>query len=1035
MLEKLATSVDKFLDIMTSSFGKKYITDYIDIETVNDENTLVSKDGSLISIIKVRGNLNLYDPSSYYEYSGILESKISALFQKSEHKMQIFFEYDHDNTEKELRDIMSESAKTCERLGISLEDVLQERQNNLLEYVCSESFYIALWTTSEGLSKQQGKNQKEKRLEFHKNNVVPLTTLGQDPLRASTEIIQQHNSFVSNMVSALADVNISTYQVNARSALREMRKCFDKKFTEEHWNPFIPGDTILPSVKRSTPSIETYDIMYPKISHQICPSEAKIIGQDVVEMGERIYSSVFFELFPQKIYSFQNLFVDARNQSLPWRYSLLISGGGLSGQHQFKAMIAHLLAFTNSGNRLMKNDIENLKEYKGAIVEVRATFTTWAPKNNVELLKTRYENLKNVLGKWGSPEVSKTTGDPIAAIASSALSSTQGNIGTKTAAPLKQILFMSPFSRPCSMWENGSVILRSPDGKIIPYEPFSSKQTTWVEVIVGKPGSGKSVLMSVFNLALCLNPGITDLPRIAILDIGYSSAGFVSLVKEALPDNLKHLVVHHTLKNSKEHAVNFFDTPAGCREPIASDRDFIINFVSLLATDPVKDSLDVGMSGLIMKVVDEVYYMKSDNVSPNEYDPSINYTVSKAIHDLEKEKGITLPKLVNKRENPDIRVTWWEIVDFLFDNGEEVASKYAQRYAVPKLVDLLEAVGADRIKNEYSEAEIASFTRNIKDAIGFYPLLTSETKFDFDVARIIAIDLNEVANGSGSIGERMTTVMYMVARFLLAKDFYIDEKIEGQVPTMTPTRIELRSNVPVKKYKDYHYKRGLSMKKEQKRLVYDEFHRVSTSKSAKYVVKQVEDDVRVGRKYQIDIMLGSQALTDFDKTLLGFTTGVFILDSGNKQMADNIKDLLGMDSDIMESVLRDKIKSPRKGGGVFLARFETTEGVFHTLASATLGPVEMWAFTTTAADVYVRNGLYRVMNSSDARKLLARYYKSGSIKSEVENIKEKMQRGHSGSSNEGVFKEFSQEEMSDIYEKILKELIEKAKNDGIAVKD
>lgn len=181
-------------------------------------------------------------------------------------------------------------------------------------------------------------------------------------------------------------------------------------------------------------------------------------------------------------------------------------------------------------------------------------------------------------------------------------------------------------------------------------------------------------------------------------------------------------------------------------------------------------------------------------------------------------------------------------------------------------------------------------------------------------------------------------------------------------------------------------------------------------------------------------MLGSQALTDFDKTLLGFTTGVFILDSGNKQMADNIKDLLGMDSDIMESVLRDKIKSPRKGGGVFLARFETTEGVFNTLASATLGPVEMWAFTTTAADVYVRNGLYRVMNSSDARKLLARYYKSGSIKSEVENIKEKMQRGHSGSSNEGVFKEFSQEEMSDIYEKILKELIEKAKNDGIAVK-
>lgn len=1032
MLEKIASGIDNFLDMMTSSFGKKYITDYIDIETVNDINTLVSKDGSLISILKVRGNLKLYDSNEYFDTVNVLESRLSSMFVSPEHKMQIFFEYDHDNTKKELQDVMLEARKTNKRLNLNLNDVLNERENNLLEYVCSEKFYIALWTTTAGLTKDQAKNQKEKRQELVKNHAMPLTTLGQDPLRASTEIQEKHTSFVTNFKSALSDVKISSGLVDARNALREMRKCFDKSFTEESWTPFIPGDTILPSVRESSPSIDSYDIMYPKISHQICPSPAILIDNDVVEMGDRVYSSVFFELFPQNIYSFQNLFVSARNQGLPWRYSLLISGGGLSSSYQMKGMLSHLLAFSNGGNKLIKQDIENLKEYKGSIVEVRATFTTWAPKNNIRLLKTRYENLKNVLGSWGNPEVSKTTGDPVAAIASSALSSTQGNIGTKTAAPFNQILYMSPFSRPCSMWENGSVILRSPDGKIIPYEPFSSKQTTWVEIITGKPGSGKSVLISVFNLALCLNPNITKLPRIAIIDIGPSSSGLISLLKEGLPDNLKHLVIYHKLRNIREESVNVLDTPIGLREPLAMDMSFLTNFVSMLATDPVVEKLPEGMSGLIKKVLSEVYYMKSDGQRPNEYNTNVSYPVDKALYDLEK-KGIIFSKIKRGRdEGINVSISWWEIVDFLFENGIEIEAKIAQRYAVPKIIDLIEAVQSQRIKTEYSDKEIESFTRNIKDACTFYPVLTDITKFDIDLARVVSIDLDEVAkSGGGAVADRMTTVMYMLTRFLLAKDFYIDEDIAKETPIAVASRIELPDTVPVDLYKEYHYKRGANTKKEQKRLVYDEFHRVSITKSAKYIVAQVIDEIRVGRKYQVDIMLGSQALTDFDKTILGFSTGVFVLDGSNEQVIQNVSSLLGMRGDVIENVLKNQIKAPRKGGGVFLSKFDTVDGDFVVLASATLGPIEIWAFTTTAADAYVRNGLYKVMRPSDARTVLATQYKGGSVKSEIERMMEEKQRNKM-SQNADVHA-LSQKDEEDLYDQILLSLIDKAEKDGFAV--
>lgn len=1027
MLEKIASNVDRLIDLFTSGFGKKFITDYINVETVNDKYTLVSQDGSLITILNIRGNLKLYNVYEYYENMRTLESKLNSLMSKKDHKLQLFFEYDHDNTRKRLRDKMHEARETIKRIELNVDDVLDEREENLLKYVCDENFYIALWTTTASLSKEQVKNQKAKKAEMNQRQNFPIVVLGQDPLRGNTEIIEKHASFVSNFISSLADVSISSYQVDVRTALREMRKCFDKKFTEETWSPFIPGDTVLPSVRRSSPSIDTYDIMYPKISHQICPSEAKIITSDVVEMGDRIYSSCFFELFPQTIESFQDFFQNAANQNLPWRYSLLIEGGGLSNL-QMKGMISHLLAFTNSGNKLIKNDIDNVKEYNGAIVEVRATFTTWASRDNIKLLNTRYENLKNALGSWGNPEVSKTTGDPVAALACTSLAATQGNIGTKSAAPLGQVLFMSPFSRPCSVWENGSVILRTPDGKIIPYEPFSSKQTTWVELIAAKMGSGKSVLMNVLHLALCFNPGITELPRIGIIDIGPSSAGLISLIREALPEHKRHLVMGHKLKNIREQSINPFDTCIGSREPTALEKIFLNNFIGLLATDPVCESVPEGMSGLIGKVIEEVYFMRSDKgSSPNQYNLEINKKVDIALFKLKKE-GIMIPKMKIAEENGTIeKILWWEVVDFLFVNGYELEAKLAQRYAVPKVIDMLEAVNTDKIKSEYSQEEIKSFIRNIKDSIMFYPVLSDVTKFDVDLARIVSIDLDDVAKDGGAVAERMSAIMYMLSRYLIAKDYYVDGDVAQEVPVAVATRIELPKSVPVEKYKEYHYKRGVNIKKEQKRLAYDEFHRLSKNQAA---IHQVIGDIRVGRKYQVDIMLASQSLEDFDKTILGFSTAVFVMDGKSQQVIDNVKNLLGMKGETVEYILKNQIKGPGRGGGVFLAKFDTKDGDFSLLASATLGSIELWAFNTSGSDVYVRNGLYDVMNSADARRLLAKYYPGGSIKDEVEKMLELKQREKS--SDQMMI---SEKEEHDIYDQILQKLKSYAVKEGYEMKD
>ena len=55
------------------------------------------------------------------------------------------------------------------------------------------------------------------------------------------------------------------------------------------------------------------------------------------------------------------------------------------------------------------------------------------------------------------------------------------------------------------------------------------------ELIHGIPGRGKSVLMNSLTLAHVLQGGQARLPLAATIDIGPSSAGLISLIREALP--------------------------------------------------------------------------------------------------------------------------------------------------------------------------------------------------------------------------------------------------------------------------------------------------------------------------------------------------------------------------------------------------------------------------------------------------------------------------------------------------------------------
>ncbi len=256
-------------------------------------------------------------------------------------------------------------------------------------------------------------------------------------------------------------------------------------------------------------------------------------------------------------------------------------------------------------------------------MKLRVAASTWAPEGDIRLLRSRTAQLAKAIEGWGSCDVSEVCGDPFDGVCSSMLGVTPDSVAPASVAPLSDVLYMLPIFRPSSPWEHGAILFRTPDGKPWPYQPGSSEQTTWIDLVFARPGSGKSVLSNAINLALCLSSGIQRLPRIAIIDIGPSSSGLISLLKEALPPAQRHFAAYHRLRMTPEFAINPFDTQLGYRFPTPQERSFLVNFITLLGTPVGAEKSYDGITDMAGIVVDEMYKDLSTTVIQNYIHPGL----------------------------------------------------------------------------------------------------------------------------------------------------------------------------------------------------------------------------------------------------------------------------------------------------------------------------------------------------------------------------------------------------------------------------
>jgi intracellular multiplication protein IcmB len=986
----------KFLDKIVAPFQKAFrqsISSFIQLETADNETTLASTDGSLVSYIKIEGSRQVIGDEEFNHIVEAATIKIGARFDRQGHALQVYFARDPHRIRQQLESLTKPSRQSAENTGLELSDLLDERIRHLERHLTYEECYFVLWTRPGVMSKNEFKRAAKEAKEQAKKWVS--AGYAQYPHAALEPLRTRHKSFASSALSALDELGIKGRLLDVHEALECVRSNMFPDHANRSWRPCLPGDPIPARAPMSR--VDLSDILWPSLPEQLVAADARVVSKSVVRIGNMLWAGADMTLGPMEATAFPTLLNRFVEADIPFRISFLIEGGGIYAT-QFRAFIATILGPTNAANKQIKYSLEGLAlvARNEPVVRLRVSFATWCRMEEKAAIIDQLSVLLQAVESWGYCQVSEFSGDPLDCIMSSAMGIHCSGTATTGVVPLKEVMKLLPWQRPSSPFEVGAMLFRTPDGKVWPYQTGTNITTTWFDLIFAQPGAGKSVLLNSLNLATLLSPGLSRLPNIAVIDIGPSSSGLISLVREALPLNRQHEAAYYRMQMAHQFAINPFDAQLGCRYPLPDERAYLVELLTLLCTPPGFDKPYDGMQQLCGLVVDEMYRWRDDKAANAEARPYLPRLESEVDEALQKF-NIHLPS------DP----YWWDIVDKMFELGQYHVAGLAQRHASPTLNDSITASRRPQIRTLLEETSVGfsaesvinAFERMITSSIREFPILSSVTQFDIADARICSLDLMDVAPQGDESSDRQTSIMYMLARHALVRSWWIDKESIKHMP---------------EKFREYHELRLQEIAETPKRLCYDEFHRTSRSFS---VTAQVIRDVREGRKRGVQIVLSSQLLDDFSKDMVDLATGVWVLGTAISDKAvDDVRDRFGL-SQTAREIIRHKLTGPKANGAPCLLVLGTTEGRYEQHLYNTLGPVELWALSTSAEDVAIRNRLYTKLGAGRARQMLAASYPGGSARSEIRRrVLAKSEKGEARSAM-----------ISIVIEEIVNELVEISK--------
>lgn len=954
------------LVLQMGRWRRETLEDYCPLAGVADDITLFAEDGSLVSVLRIDGSAQLMGAAEKKQQLSQLSELFATLLRDQSTVLQIVYQRDRRHVHAELGRLTAPMRRKAAKLGLAVDPLLDERSGAIAEHLTGTELYIAVYTYSGTLVSPQMRKEFNREQARKADPDLPMG----DPqamriYREPEVVLQRHRATLRTLLSALKRQHIAAALLSKHDIVKVSRMMLFPDDTAPDWKPRLPGDPLHPHLgethRNDSEQLEAW--AYPSIGRQIANAGA-ITRQgpleQITKIADRYVSTYHLDLLPAKPKPFADLLDNIGEIEVPLRASLTFFGGAdyYAGKVNMRRGMAYLAAITWPANKRIAAAGETLNDLVEAgtpCVGMSLMFSTWDkdPKRATDYGR----RLGSALDAWGEAQHVPEIGDPTLAFTAT-LPGWTSNLRKVHICPVDYMLSSLPLEMIASPWREGTLFWRNQQGGIFPYQPLSSQQQTSNVVAFAPPGGGKSALISSMLLSAILDPTLEGLPKVALIDIGNSSLGAINLLRALARDPSQF--VHLEFELTERYGINVMDTRLACMYPTTMEMGFLTNFLTLVFT-PIGANEPLQNAGELASIlIGEAYKMATER--PALYDPALDGQIRDW---LSQDRNFVPPK----------NMTWWQVVKYAISRKNYDIAARAQRFAVPTLRQLPSILTQSRtIQDLYSDQKakdmLIECRRLLTAFIDKYPSLCKPSTFTLQETSVCVIDLNKVTQDSGPEGIRKTTIAYMVSRYLLGKDFLINRDVMAEMPPDA---------------QQYYQSKLASLELVKKYLIYDEFHR---TKGAASIRRQVVDDMRNGRKFNLLVMLASQSFEDFDDEMIKQATTRFVLRVDSRDEADALATKYSWSDTIRQALIRD-VRGVTDSGSVMLVDFSGLKGMEGSCTQVVnnyMGRTELASYATTREDAALRAALqdHRIP-FWDAVQLIGRLFPKG-VKKELEAV-------------------------------------------------
>lgn len=270
----------------------------IDPATTDDKHTFVLRDGTMMTVLRVRGLTSTLQGSEMrdliYELAEICGRD---LMSSGAHSFSISFEFDPDQAYTYAKNALRGTQLTARKLGMGefIDEIMEEKATTMAKWCQAENCYIALYTYPRSIANNEMSGQIKERTEAMKTWPATAEALLNDAAFPQLRVRHSNmvNSFVTNIshLRSIKDASLLTQYIDVRQYMR-LAKQITEPGSAPDFEPRVAEDFLkemhVPVKPRRRDFRNADHMMPPPFGDQLFGSNPETIGLSYVVSGNRI---------------------------------------------------------------------------------------------------------------------------------------------------------------------------------------------------------------------------------------------------------------------------------------------------------------------------------------------------------------------------------------------------------------------------------------------------------------------------------------------------------------------------------------------------------------------------------------------------------------------------------------------------------------------------------------------------------------------------------------------------------------------------